>query len=249
MKRKNIYKIVSVAAALLIWELVARKVNMKMLLASPTDVLARLAVIWKEATFWRAILFSTLRITLGFFFAAVFGMIIGIFAGYFKPLEYLMWPYVSAMKAVPVASFIIIALLWMDTAKFTVLITFLIAFPTIYSNVLQGIRSRDEKLKELAKVYKIPKIREFHYIAMPAVRPYLLTSVKLGTGMAWKAGIAAEVIGMVEGSIGEKLYDAKVYFLNADLLAWTIIIVLLSIISEKILSRLLELLFKGAAKI
>ena len=67
--------------------------------------------------------------------------------------------------------------------------------------------------------------------------------------MAWKAGVAAEVIGVIDGSIGGKLYDAKIYLLNSDLLAWTVVIIALSVVSEKIFSMLLKAIFERIEKI
>ena len=58
--------------------------------------------------------------------------------------------------------------------------------------------------------------------------------------MSWKAGVAAEVIGVVGGSIGEKLYEAKIYLQTGDLLAWTVVIVALSALFERAVLALLR---------
>ena len=114
---------------------------------------------------------------------------------------------------------------------------------------MQGIKSTDGKMKELAALYRVPWTRQLLYIYLPAIKPYLLSACGVAVGMAWKAGVAAEVIGMVDGSIGEMLYQAKVYFQNADLLCWTIIIILLSVISEKLFMYLLKTAFMGVEKL
>jgi len=119
----------------------------------------------------------------------------------------------------------------------------LIAFPVIYSNVLQGIKSTDKGLIELSDLYNVPFNRRLLYIYIPTIKPFLLSSCNVAIGMAWKAGVAAEVIGVIKGSIGGKLYDAKIYFQNADLLAWTVVIILISVLSEKIFLKILKFFF------
>ena len=222
---------------------------MKMLLASPVDVLKRMSSIWKEPDFLSTILFSFVRISSGFLIAFAAGILLGILAGRLKFIEYLLFPYITAIKTVPIASFIVLCLLWLDFDQLTVLIAFLIAFPVIYTNVLHGIKCTDVKMRELARLYRIPWQRQLVYIYLPSVKPYLLSACSISVGMAWKAGIAAEVIGLVDGSVGEMLYQAKVYFQNADLLCWTIIIIFLSVVSEKIFVFLLKSFFKGVEKL
>lgn len=248
-KKITLYKLLSILLALLVWQFVAMRVNMDMLLASPVNVLARLFSIWREPGFFSTVLFSLLRITAGYLAAFLAAVILGIAAGRLPILEWLLWPYVVTVKTVPIASFIILCLLWMDFDLLTVLISFLIAFPVIYSNVLAGFKNTDPKMKELAALYHVPWGRTLFYIYLPSVKPYLLSSAAVSVGMAWKAGVAAEIIGLVDGSIGERLYQAKIYFQNADLLCWTLIIILLSVLSEKLFLLLLKAVGKGVEKL
>ena len=249
MSKNTLYKVLSVVLSVVLWQILAMKINMEMLLASPFDVIKRLCTIWKEPDFISTVLFSFFRISSGFLMAFAAGIILGAVAGSLRFIEVLLWPYLIAIKNVPIASFIILCLLWMNFSQLTVLISFLIAFPVIYSNVLQGIKSTDKKKKELAKLYHVPWNRRLLYIYMPSVKPYILSAGSIAVGMAWKAGVAAEIIGMIDGSIGEMLYNAKVYFRNADLLCWTLIIIILSVCSEKLFRFILKTVFKGAEKL
>ena len=250
MKNKTVfYKGLAVLFALAVWQAVAMLVHSAMLLASPVQVTQRLFTLIIEPDFFATVLYSFGRIVLGFLAAVLLGILAAVAAGRFRAVEYLLWPFVLTVKSVPVASFIILFLIWLTFGQLTVFISFLIAFPLIYSNVLQGIKSTDGKLKELADLYRVPWGRRLIYLYIPAVKPFLLSACTVGAGMAWKAGVAAEVIGIVTGSIGEKLYDAKIYFQNADLLAWTIVIVLLSVLTEKLFLFLLKRFFTGVERI
>ena len=171
------------------------------------------------------------------------GELLAVAAGRLRVLEILLWPYVTVIKSVPVASFIIICLIWLNTSQLAVFISFLMVFPAIYSNTLQGIRSADPALLEMARLYRVPFSRRLGYIYVPQVKPFLLSGCSVALGMSWKSGVAAEVIGVVGGSIGERLYESKVYFQTADLLAWTVVIVVCSVGFEKLVLWLLRRCF------
>jgi NitT/TauT family transport system permease protein len=161
-------------------------------------------------------------------------------AGRVRLLEVFLWPFVVTVKAVPVASFIIISLIWLSSRQLSVFISFLMVFPVIYLNVLQGIRSADAQLLEMAAVFRVPWSRRLPYIYLPQIRPFLSSACSVSLGMSWKAGIAAEIIGIPDGSIGEKLYSAKIYLNTADLFAWTVVVVLISVLFEKLFLLLLN---------
>lgn len=242
-------KLLAVLLALLVWQAAAMAVAQDILLVSPLRVAARLCTIWLEKGFWSTIFFSALRIVAGFLLAFVLGGALAVAAGRYPTVEALLWPYVVSIRAVPVASFIIISLIWLSGRQLATFISFLMVFPILYSNVLQGIRSTDAKMLEMAQLYRVPWARRLAYIYLPNVKPYLLSACSISLGMSWKSGIAAEVIGIVSGSIGEKLYQSKINYLTADLLAWTVIIVLVSLVFEKVFLFLLRRAFAGLEKV
>ncbi len=242
---KNISgKILAVLLVLAVWQAAAMAVGIDILLVSPLAVAARLYTLLGESVFWSTVAFSMLRIAAGFLCGFTSGILLAIAAGRFPIVETLMWPYVVAIKSVPVASFIIISLIWLSNSQLAVFIAFLMVFPVIYSNVLQGIKSTDAGLKEMAMLYQVPWTRRMFYIYLPSIKPYLISACSISLGMSWKAGIAAEVIGVVNGSIGEKLYESKIYFTTSDLFAWTVVIVLISVLFEKAMLFLIRWIFR-----
>jgi len=247
--KKRIEKIIAVIIALGLWQGIAMAVGQEFLLVSPLKVAGRLCSVWREEGFFATVWFSFIRILAGFLLAFVSGILLAVLAGRFSFAESLLWPYVVTVKSVPVASFIIISLIWLKGEQLPVFISFLMVFPIIYSNVLQGIKSTDRKLLEMAAVYRVNWGRKLLYIYLPSVKPYLMTACSLALGMAWKSGIAAEVIGVVNGSIGERLYESKIYIMTADLLTWTVVIVLVSQLFEKLFIRLLRLMFGWLEKL
>lgn len=233
-RRTQAEKAAAIAAALLVWQLAAMLLNQRILLASPAEVAAALARLIITPEFLRTVGFSLSRIAAGFALGLAAGAAFAAFSARFHLVELLLWPYVAAIKATPVASFVILCLVWLTPRNLSVFICFLIVFPVVYTNLLAGIRSLDPALAKMARLYEIPAGKRFLAISLPQLKPYLLSSLELSVGMAWKAGVAAEVIGTPAGSIGKMLYNAKIYLATPELFAWTIVIVALSVLFERL---------------
>ncbi|MDF2484283.1 MAG: putative rane protein [Herbinix sp.] len=238
--RKYGLKVFVVCFWILIWELVSRGVGHELLLASPFAVIKTLFVLAQSIDFWQTILFSSLRIILGFILALVLGTLLAVLGYRFLLVEELVSPIIKIIKAMPVASFIILALVWIKSKNLSVLISFMMLLPMIYSNVMQGLNTADEKLLQMAQVFRVGLFGKLFAIYIPSVKPFLMTAMMVGLGFCWKAGIAAEVIGLPTGSIGAKLYEAKLYLMTKELLAWTIVIVMISIVFEKLVMFLMR---------
>lgn len=243
---QNRIRLWAVAFWLLVWQAgsmaLDRMLELNILLPSPVEALLRLGELAATASFWQAIGTSSARIIGGFLASCLLASVLAVPASRWKWVRDLLSPLVAAVKAVPVASFIILALVWLSSRSLAFFISFLMVFPTVYLNVLEGICQTDEKLLEMASVFRVPLWRRVKGIYLPAVLPYFRTAASLGLGLCWKAGIAAEVIGLPGGSMGEKLYHAKVYFQTSDLFAWTAVIVAVSVAFEKLFLRLVDAL-------
>lgn len=225
---------------LAVWQAAAFGVHRDFLLASPLQVARTLVGLVPTADFWETIGWSLGRIALGFGGAAILGALLAVSAAAW-PLARDLWePAIAAIRSAPVVSFIILLLLWTDSAHLSIYVSLLMVLPVMYANVLQGISQRDRALLEMAAVYRVPFARRVRAIDIPAALPFLAAACRVGVGLAWKSGVAAEVIGVADGSIGERLYEAKVFLSSADLFAWTIVIVALSVACERVLLRALR---------
>ena len=230
-KNKDI-RLWAVLVWLIVWQLVSMALNSDILLVSPLKVVIRLLELTGEISFWKSIVYSLLRIGGGFLTALLAGSLWAALSARFLLVRQLLAPVVLITKTIPVASFIILALVWFSSRNLAVLISFLMVFPVIYTNVLNGIIQTDRELLEMAEVFSVAAGRRIRYIYLPQVMPYLRAGCSVALGLCWKSGIAAEVIGMPKGSIGERLQQAKVYLDTADLFAWTLVIVVVSLLFE-----------------
>lgn len=226
---------------LLVWQLACLKMDNAILLVGPVETLKTFASQLFTLSFWQAVGFSFGRICLGFFLAFFAGLTTGALSCRFRLLgDFLELP-IQLMKAIPVASFVILALIWTGSGNLSVLISFAVVFPMIHVSTQAGLSAADPKLLEMAAVFCVPMSKRLFYIYRPALFPYLISSCKTALALAFKSGIAAEVIGVPSGSIGEGLYQAKIYLDTASLFSWTLTVILLSVLFEKILLRLLTL--------
>lgn len=233
-------KLLAAFLALCLWQLAAVLVNNRLLLVGPIQVAGRLWQLLGEQTTWQALGYSFGRISLGFFLAFALALVLAAVSARFSLAEILLRPYVLAIQTVPVASFIVIALLWLSGRRLSIFISFLMVLPVLYANALQGFRAADRQLLEMAQVFRMPRFRRVRCIFLPALAPYLKSACHVALGLCWKAGVAAEVIAVTEKSVGGMLYDAKVYLEIPDLFSWTVLIVAVSLGFEKLFLALLN---------
>ncbi len=242
--KKILYLIIAVCIWLVIWQYAAMRINKVFFLPSVTDTWNALIRLLHSNAFSSTLIQTLGKISKGFLYGLVVGILLAVISSLSEFIKILFLPVLKLIKSIPVASFIILALLWIHSSNLSVLISFLMVLPIIYINVLQGIESVDSQLLEMSKVFKIGRIRRIFYIYIPHTLPFLISGCRIGLGFCFKSGIAAEIIGLPVGSIGEQLYKAKLYLMTDELFAWTIVIVLTSVVYEFICMGVIRFLTK-----
>lgn len=225
---------------LVLWQLVSMWVGNDILMVGPVTTGRALLENIVTASFWKTIGCSILRIAVGFLAGVFVGLIMAAMSARFSLLEEILSPMLSLIKAIPVASFVVLFLIWWRSNVLSSVISFCVVLPNIYINTLEGIRSTDKRLLEMAEVFQVHGFNRFFYIYRPALKPFLDSSIRISVGMSWKSGVAAEVIGTPLYSIGERLYMSKIYLDTAGVLAWTATTIVLSILVERIILCLWE---------
>ncbi len=225
---------------LAVWQAAAMAIGQEVFLVSPVQALRCLLRLLPQADFWHRVGFSAGRILLGFGLGVVCSAALAVAAEICPAAEILIAPVLQLVKATPVASFIILALVWVRGSSLSVLISFLMVLPVLYGAVRTGIRAADPQLLEMAKVFRLPLGRRLRAVWLPAVLPAFRQGCSVALGICWKSGVAAEVIGLPNGSIGDALYRAKITLSTGELFAWTFVIILLSAAFEKLFLRALD---------
>lgn len=237
-RMKRFRKVIIIFCWLLVWGILSRIIQNKILLAGPFETLLALGGMITTGSFWTACAGTILRIAVGYLAGMLLGILLAAFSAGRSWLEEILAPVITLMKAVPVASVVVIFLIWWGSGNLAIAISFFMAMPNFYLNTLEGIRSTDMKKLEMAQVFAMPARNRFFYIYRPALRPFWDSAIKLSVGMSWKAGVAAEVIGLPGKAIGEQLYLSKIYLETDKVFAWTLVIILFSQLFEKLCLKL-----------
>ncbi|HIV28141.1 MAG TPA: ABC transporter permease subunit [Candidatus Ornithocaccomicrobium faecavium] len=232
--RNRIIRVLAVAFWIAVWQGISLAVGSEILVASPARTFGALLSLLREGAFYRAVLGSLMRICAGFALALALGIALGALSFGVGWVRALLHPVVSVVKATPVASFVILALIWISSKNLSIFISFLMVFPIMYENMLAGLESADAKLLEMGQVFHLSRMARIRAIYLPAAYPFLLSAARLSLGMCWKSGIAAEVIGQPRQSIGAELNQAKLFFNTPDLFAWTVTIIVVSVVFERL---------------
>ena len=239
MGKRLTRKIAAGAVWLLVWQLCWLAVGQDVLLPSPAGVARRLGQLVCTLPFWQQVGLSLLRILTGYLLALALGAALGALTARSRLADCLLSPALRTVRAIPVASFIILLFVLMSKEHIPTVTSFLMVLPVVWANVDQGVRETDPALLEMARVFRLPPGRVFRHIRLPAVMPFFLAAARTGMGLAWKAGVAAEVLAAPRLGIGRALYEAKVYLESEELFAWTAVIVAISVLLERGLVRLL----------
>ena len=213
---------------LLLWHLAARRLALPLLLPSPAAVLCRLGELAVTGAFWQTIAYSLLRILAGFGLGLVCGCLLALLAFFCRPAEALCRVPLGIIKSTPVASFILLVILWAPTGQVPVVVSALMVLPVVWGNVGRGIRETDPKLLEQAGALRFSRLKTVRLVYLPSVRPYFLSAVVTSLGLAWKSGVAAEVLCRPAWAVGTQIVQARDYLETPSLFAWPLVVLLLS---------------------
>ncbi len=239
-QRKTLRTLAVLLFWLAVWALAAAATGRELLLPSPAQVASKLFQLAGTTQFWVNLGCSILRVLTGILAAVILGLLMALLTHGSALARALLSPLMTLVKSTPVASFILLALLWLGRSSVPVFIAALMVLPVVWANVSAGLAGIDPQLLELARVYRLPRARVLRRITWPSVLPHLRAALRSALGLGWKAGIAAEVLTVPVHSIGRQIYESKLYLETTELFAWTAAVVVLSLLIEGLLLRLVD---------
>ena len=224
---------------LLVWAACYRVVDQDLLLASPGQVLARFSFV-REASFWRCVGMSLWRTAAAYGLGVALACLLAALGHASALVDDIIRPALAVVRATPVASFIILALVWLSASNVPILAGMLMVTPVVYANLREGIASTDRQLLEMARLFGWSRWKILRRVTIPSVLPTFVAACEACVGLCFKATIAAEVIGVPKNAVGSQLYNAKIYLETDALLAWTLVVILLSMMLERLLKAAFE---------
>jgi NitT/TauT family transport system permease protein len=224
---------------LLVWQVLSLIISHSLIIPSPLNTLKALIYLAQTKDFYLSVLYSLMRIILGFTLGVVVGFLCGLLSAKSLTFKEITAPAVQLIKAVPVASFIILAFFWFKSSNLPIFIAFLMVLPIIWSTTETALRGIDTKYIEMGQVFRLSKVQIFFKIKLPLIFPAFISSALTSLGFAWKSGIAAEVITKPLYSLGSMLEQSKTHLEIAEVFALTAVVAMLSLLLEITLKKLL----------
>jgi NitT/TauT family transport system permease protein len=221
---------------LLVWQLLAVLIGRAVVLSPPTAVIRTLIALMGTWAFWLTLGASFLRILTGYLIGVLLGLLLALLTRWSRIARCLLSPFMSVLKATPVASFIILLLFMTGNQEIPVIIAAVIVLPVVWANVTKGLEETDRDLLEMGRVFGLSRRWQIRRIYGPSVKAYFLPAAATALGLAWKAGVAAEVLAAPDHSVGGMLYRTKLYLENPEMLAWTLCVILISMGLERLLA-------------
>ena len=222
------------------WMLVAALVAQPLILPGPGAVALALLRLVCDGGTWAILAGSGARILGGLALAAVCGGVLAGISSRSRAFAHLVAPALSFVKATPVACVVVLLLIWLGSARVSIAAVFLMALPGVYFSLAEGLAQVNKPLEQMFRLHGVRGWRLFCAHTWREVLPFVLSCARAAIGMSWKAGVAAELIGMATGTVGERIYQAKLLIETADLLAWTVLVVTASWACERVLVWLLR---------
>ncbi len=235
----------SLAVFLLAWKAASLLMGSSIILPSPEETLVEALRLTAGRDFWLSLGATLLRGTAGFAVSFAAGLLLGYPAGRYPLFLRFLKPYLTVIHSTPVLAIILIALVWFPTEFVPVFVAFLMAFPVIIGNVVQGITSVDEGLVAMARVYRVGRRKRILGLYLPSILPFLASGASAALGLSWRVVVAAEVLSQPAFGIGTGLQDAKIRLETPRVFAWTAAALLVSWLTDRVFSRLVKRLRKG----
>ena len=226
---------VPIAVYILIWQLLSMLVGSRLLLLpSPLDTLRSMGEIVSSKSGWQSIGMTVVRILAGFLLGCAVGIGFAVLTSHSRVFDWLLRPLRSLIKTTPITSFALILLVSVISGAVPVIVAMIVVIPMIWQTTEEAIKNRDVHLSEMAKIYLSPW-KKLRYVTLPQVLPQFFASASTALGFAWKAVITAEILALPKLGIGSQMQFHKIHVEIPELFAWTLLVILLSVILENAL--------------
>lgn len=235
--KTRIISILSILILICIWKLASLIYSSELILPSPESTAIETFKLLVSENFIKIIGATMLRGIIGFIISFILGILLGVFAGINSYFEAFLKPILVSIRSVPVISLILLALIWFKVDLVAIFIAFLTMFPFICNNVIDGIKNVDTDLIEMSQIYKVEKLKIIKEVYLPAITPFIFSGASSAMGFGWRAIIIGEVLSQPKYGIGTLMQSAQTYLLVNEVIAWTIIAIIISYLFELIIRK------------
>lgn len=206
-----------------------------LVLPQPLAVGQQLGQMLHDSGPWADIAITGRRALLGFLLSLLIGSALGILAGLSMTTAMLSRPIITLLMGIPPIAWLILALLWFGMGDGTPVFTVFIAcFPIIFVGAMQGTRTLDGQLQEMAQIFRVPLRMRWLDLYLPHIFSYLFPAWTAALGMSWKIVVMAELLSTDDG-IGAALAVARSHLDSQSSLAWILALIITLLAVEYLL--------------
>lgn len=238
--KDKLLKIAGIVFWILLWAAIALFVNQKLILAGPVDTLLSFFKSITLPSFWLSILYSFIHIFIGFIIALIIGSLLAIISDKVKYFHYFISPVVQLFKSAPIVCFIVLLLIWFGTSFVDVVTVIISVIPIYYYAIYQANKEKSASIMDALTIYKVSGSDKFRAYIWPNAFPFVKQATETGVGIAWKAGVTAQMIGVVSNTIGEGIYNSKINLDSSQLIVWMFVVIILGFVTEKLTILILK---------
>lgn len=235
MKNKYFITTLSLFSIYLIWKVSAIMINSSLLLPTPEQVIRETLSVITSNHFLHHIGITTFKGIIGLIISLFLALIIAIPAGINTTVYQFFKPYLVIIRSIPVISFILLALIWLNPPNVPVFIAILTMFPILAFSIIDGIRETQHEYLEMAIIYNLSFRTRVRQIYLPSVSGMLFSGISNAAGFGWRAIIIGEVLSQPPFGIGSEMHQAQIYLMVPTLIAWTLIAIVISYIFENLI--------------
>ncbi len=228
-------RLLAILFVFLVWKLLSLYFQSELVLPSPEKTLQNLWQILIQSNAWKNIGFTVFRGLIALSISMFFAIILGTLSGKYFGIKIMVHPWIVILRSLPVISIILLALIWFEIDNIPIFTGTLTMFPILYVQITDGLASLSPEYVEMSNVYKVSNYKKLKYLYIPTVLPHLFTGLSHAMGIGWKAIVMGEVLSLPDIAIGTRMQNAQVYLQVNELIAWTIIAILISFIFESII--------------
>ena len=236
--------LITLAILVIVWYIAAVFANSRLIFPTPVDTFFALIDVFKTGAFYRSLLGSFVRTVSSFSIAFVCAILLALLSNAFYIVERLMYPIILIVRATPTMSVIFLCLIWFSSKISPMIVAVAVIFPVMYSSILTAIKSCDNKLLEMSKVYKVPSHKVITKLYLPFVADKVYSDAISAISLNVKLIIAAEALAQTSKSLGVLMQISKLNLETATLFAYTVSALIMSFLLECAL-KLIRKIFKG----
>lgn len=236
--KRTVLTCLSVLLIPVAWQLLSWQMAQPQLIPSFPDLMRALLRVVSSPGFLVSIGTTLLRACVGLLLSLAAASITAFLLNRSETIRLLFMPWLSLLRSVPVISFILLALIFLNPEMIPLLIAFLTMYPLLTENLLKGLMNRRDSWKILARQFHLNAWNRLFQINYPQLKPYLFSGLASAVGFGWRAIIMGEVLSQCVDGIGKRMKEAQVFIDVPELIAWTLVAIVLSWLTDKLISRL-----------